>query len=391
MGRILGPVDLGGRNTQPQELSGDNNLLGAYNGLVARGALQDDGAQRAVLEQLMRISDQLGASSNNGGLAGFFRRRRSAPKGLYLWGGVGGGKTLLMDLFFETAPTAFKQRVHFHEFMDKIHQSVAKIRAKSTKAEKEGDPIAQVVKPIIKEVRLLCFDEFHVNDITNAMLLGRLFEKFFAAGMVVVATSNVPPEGLYKDGLNRALFLPFIDLIKSHCEVEELGAARDYRLDKLSSQPVFHFGSAPQTQEAMNQIWRKLTGGQAGQPGVVVVLGREIKVPSQAMGAARFAFGDLCEQPLGARDYLAICNAFHTLMIDNIPQFSRDSSNAAKRFILLVDTLYDRGVKLAASFEAPLEALSGDRDTAFEFRRCESRLREMASDAYLSAPRKMEV
>ena len=384
-------MDLIAQDSQLQKSPGQQDIFAAYDGLVLSGALRDDLVQREALERLGRISNQLGASSNNGGLAGFFRRRRSAPDGLYLWGGVGGGKTLLMDLFFQTAPITFKRRVHFHEFMDKIHQSIAKVRAKSSKTHREGDPIAQVVKPIIREVRLLCFDEFHVNDITNAMLLGRLFEKFFAAGMVVVATSNLPPEGLYKDGLNRALFLPFIDLLKSRCEVMELGAAIDYRRDKLSSLPVFHFGSATKTQEAMNQIWRKLAGGQADQSGVVEVLGREIKVPSQAMGAARFAFGDLCDQPLGARDYLAICNAFHTLMIDNIPQFSRDNSNAAKRFILLVDTLYDRGVKLAASFEAPLEALSGDRDTAFEFKRCESRLREMASDAYLSAPRKMQV
>ena len=390
MGRIVGPTGVGRQNTQPLDQPGPSGLLATYEGLVTRGALFDDGAQRAALGRLEIISDCLGQSSGNGGVAGFFRRRRNAPKGLYLWGGVGGGKTLLMDLFFETAPIVCKRRVHFHEFMDKIHQSVAKVRAKPSKIRNDGDPIAQVVKPIIKKVRLLCFDEFHVNDITNAMLLGRLFEKFFAAGMVVVATSNVPPDGLYKDGLNRALFLPFLDQLKSHCEVMELAATTDYRRDKLSSQPVFQYGSPPETKEAMDQIWHKLRGGQSDKPGVVESLGREIRVPRQSMGAARFSFDDLCEQPLGARDYLAVAHAFHTLMIDNVPQFCRDNSNAAKRFILLVDTLYDRGVKLAASFEAPLEALSGDRDTAFEFRRCESRLREMASDAYLSAPRNMD-
>ena len=206
-------MDLIAQDSQLQKLPGQQDIFAAYDGLVLSGALRDDPAQREVLERLGRISSQLGVSSNNGGLAGFFRRRRSAPEGLYLWGGVGGGKTLLMDLFFQTAPIAFKRRVHFHEFMDKIHQSIAKVRAKSSKTGNESDPIAQVAKPIIREVRLLCFDEFHVNDITNAMLLGRLFEKFFAAGMVVVATSNVPPEGLYKDGLNRALFLPFVDQI----------------------------------------------------------------------------------------------------------------------------------------------------------------------------------
>ncbi len=369
----------------------DHALLTAYERLVSGGGLSADPGQRAALERLARISERLVQPSSNGGIAGFFRRRRNAPKGLYLWGGVGGGKTLLMDLFFETAPIAYKRRVHFHEFMDEIHQSVAKVRAKSTKTGKEGDPIAQVVKPVIRETRLLCFDEFHVNDITNAMLLGRLFEKFFSAGMVVVATSNVAPEGLYRHGLNRALFLPFIDLLNSHCEVMELKAGKDYRLDKLSSQPVFQFGPPEKTKSAMDEIWQKLSGGQGDETDVVEVLGRELKVPRQAMGAARFAFGDLCEQPLGARDYLALCNVFHTLVIDNIPQFFRDNSNAAKRFILLVDTLYDRGVKLAASFEVALEDLSGDRDTAFEFRRCESRLREMASDAYLSAPRKLAV
>lgn len=347
------------------------------------GALSFDPAQAEAAGELDRIATALMSTETNGGLAGFFRRRHTAPKGLYLWGDVGRGKTLLMDLFFEQVQIAEKRRVHFHEFMDEMHTAIAEFR-KTSRGRPNADPVAAVIKPVLRDVRLLCFDEFHVSDITNAMLLGRLFEKLFSAGLVMVATSNVAPDRLYENGLNRQLFLPFIDLLKSHCAVREIGAARDYRLEKLSSQPVFQFGAPEHVRLAMDRLWQNLTGGQETQEGGVKSLGRVVRVPEVAMGAARFSFADLCEAPLGARDYLAISHQFHTLMIDNVPQFDRSGSNAAKRFILLIDTLYDRGIKLAASFAVPLNDLSKDKDTAFEMQRCVSRLKEMQSDGYLA-------
>lgn len=360
----------------------------SYQDLVADGALDADPAQQDAAALLDEIVAGLAVlESSGGGLAGFFKKRHKAPKGAYLWGEVGRGKTLLMDLFFDTAPTGNKRRVHFHEFMDEVHERIAAFRKETRDDKGSRDPIPAAVKPIIRDTRLLCLDEFHVHDITNAMLLQRLFEKLFAAGIVVVATSNVPPDELYKDGLNRQLFLPFISLLKAHVHVRELVADKDYRRDKLSGGEIFHIGKGSEATEAMDAIWQRLTGGQSGSPGEIRSLGRTIKVPRQAMGVARFGFADLCEKPLGARDYLRVAHAFHTLVIDDIPQFDRTRTDASKRFIQLIDTFYDRGVKLAASFAVPIEKLGKDDKTAFEFRRCVSRLIEMQSDAYISAAR----
>jgi len=356
----------------------------AYERLVADGELTRDPAQRAAVGELDALAAALvDLETTNGGLAGFFKKRRRVPDGLYLWGDVGRGKTLLMDLFFEHVDIAAKRRVHFHEFMDEMHTAIAEFRRTRGADRPDADPVAAVVKPVIRDVRLLCFDEFHVNDITNAMLLGRLFDKLFGAGLVMVATSNVRPDRLYENGLNRQLFTPFIDLLEDHCAVMELGAARDFRLEKLSSRPIFQFGPPETVKPEMDRLWQSLAGSHAG-PAEVGVLGRRIAVPEAAMGAARFDFADLCDRPLGSRDYLAITHQYHTLMIDNVPRFERTGSNAAKRFILLIDTLYDRGARLAASFAAPLRELSRDPDTAFEFQRCVSRLEEMRSDAYLA-------
>lgn len=362
-------------------------ITAAYEGLARTGALMPDPAQQeaaALLDSVAAGLEKL--EQTGGGLAGFFRRRHAAPKGAYIWGEVGRGKTMLMDLFFDNVAITAKRRVHFHEFMDEMHEGIAAFRAANRGGRGERDPIPAAVRPVLKSTRLLCFDEFHVNDITNAMLLQRLFEKLFSAGVVVVATSNTAPADLYKDGLNRQLFLPFIDLLQAHVRVVELAAAKDYRHGRLGGQPVYHFG--PGGAAAMDKVWARLTGGTAGAAGAVASLGRQIAVPRQAMGVARFGFADLCEKPLGARDYLRIAKAFDTLIIDDVPQFDRTRSNAAKRFILLVDTLYDRGVKLAASFAVPLDRLGADDRTAFEFKRCVSRLSEMQSEAYLAAPQR---
>ncbi len=366
--------------------AGTPGVLEAYEGLVRAGSLQADPAQAELAGKLQGLADRLEADARKGaGIGSFFGARKQTPQGFYVWGDVGRGKTLLMDLFFAGVKISQKRRVHFHEFMNELHGEIARIRLQRKGRKNGADPIAEAVRPIVKSTRLLCFDEFHVTDITNAMLLGRLFERLCDGGLVVVATSNVPPERLYENGLNRQLFEPFVDLLKTRCQVLHLGGDSDYRLAKLSRQPVFCFGAPGEVREDMDRLWDSLTGGQGqggdGEP--VRVLGREIVVPAQGMGCARFGFADLCERPLGSRDYLAITQLFHTLVLDDVPRFSRDNSNAAKRFILLVDTLYDRGVKLVASFAVPLAELSGDPDTAFEFRRTVSRLNEMSSIDYL--------
>ena len=352
----------------------------AYHELVDTGVLTPDPAQADAAALLGGIAGALEATSSRRGL---FARRRDIA-GAYLFGDVGRGKTMLMDLFFERVDIARKRRVHFHEFMDEVHREIGVFRVKSADDKGRRDPIPFVTKPIIAETRLLCLDEFHVNDITNAMLLGRLFEALFAGGVTLVATSNVAPDGLYKDGLNRQLVLPFIDLLKQKTEVFELKAATDYRHLKLAGQTVFAFGPPEATRPAMDAMWQVLTNSQQGQPGVVHSLGRAIPVPQQAMGVARFSFAELCESPLGARDYLRIAESFHSIVVDDIPKLRVTRSDAAKRLILLIDTLYDRRVTLAAGFAAPLDRLADDDRTAFEFQRTLSRLIEMQSEDYLA-------
>ncbi|WMT86857.1 cell division protein ZapE [Pelagibacterium sp. 26DY04] len=364
------------------------SILDAYAELVISGQVKPDAAQKQAVEKLQAVAEGLDRLEAQSGsvIAALFRRKREAPKGLYIWGDVGRGKTMLMDLFFQTVPVENKRRVHFHEFMNEVHEAIAKFRAENPGTKGARDPIPAVARPITRSVRLLCFDEFFVSDITDAMLLKRLFEILFADGVVVVATSNIPPEKLYWNGLNRQLFLPFIDLLESHAEVFNLNGATDYRREKLDAQEVYHFGTGPEIDAAMDRLFAHLTGGAEARPNAIESLGRVISVPAHAMGVARFDFADLCERPLGARDYLKIANGYHTLMVEHVPVFSCLKSDASKRFILLVDTLYDRGVKLAASFAAPLDELAQDDKTRFEFARCLSRLEEMRSADYIAQP-----
>ncbi|MGV8831193.1 MAG: cell division protein ZapE [Devosia sp.] len=366
--------------SSPEKSTGP--VSAAYAALVARGALTADPAQHEAADLL---DDVLAGLENDKpkGLFGKLLDNKTAPvRGLYLHGEVGRGKTMLMDLFFAAAPISGKRRVHFHEFMDEIHAGMAAFR-KSAKG-KDADPVEAVVKPILKSgLRLLCLDEMHVHDITNAMLLSRLFEKLFAGGVTLVATSNVTPDELYKDGLNRQLFLPFIALLKTNLTVASLPAAQDYRRMKFAGQHVYAFGTGPEVRAEMDRLWLRITGGEPGAPGVVESTGRSIAVPLTALGAARFGFADLCEKPLGSRDFVRIAHQFDSVIIDQVPQMDRTMSNAAKRFILLIDTLYDRGVKLGASFAVPLEELGQDDKTAFEFQRTVSRLIEMQSEDYL--------
>ena len=362
----------------------------ALSTLVEKGALGADPLQQRAARTLDRIAAELGSREAARGLLSGLLKKPKAIKGAYLVGEVGRGKTLLMDLFFSQVAIAEKRRVHFHEFMDEVHAAIARFRKSARAKADNADPVAAVIKPVLKGTRLLCLDEFQVSDITNAMLLGRLFEKLFAGGVVVVATSNVPPDELYANGLNRQLFTPFIALLKSQVEIVPLDGPTDYRRLKFEGQEVYHFGTGPEVRAAMDQLWLRLTGGEAGEPEELHSLGRVIQVPHAAMGAARFSLAELCEKPLGARDYLRLSHAYETLMLDGVPQFDRHKSDASKRFILLVDTLYDRGVKLAASFAAPLDELGQDDRTQFEFARTVSRLIEMQSEDYLGAPPKPE-
>lgn len=353
----------------------------AYLDLVARGALTSDPAQLEATAHFDRILAQLSEAKPKGFLS--FLEKPRPVRGIYLVGEVGRGKTMLMDLFFSALPIRQKRRVHFHEFMDEVHAGISAFRKAAQGRGGNADPVEAVTKPILKSgLQVLCLDEFHVHDITNAMLLDRLFEKLFAGGVTLIATSNVVPDQLYKDGLNRQLFLPFIARLKQETEVVELHSAQDYRRLKFAGQQVYAFGA--DTDATMDKLWLRITGGEPGRPGAVESIGRQIPVPLQSMGAARFDFADLCEKPLGTRDFVRIAHQFDSVMIEHIPQMDRTKSDAAKRFILLIDSLYDRGVKLAASFAVPLEKLGLDDKTAFEFQRTISRLTEMQSEEYLA-------
>ena len=356
-------------------------VLASYHSRAASGALISDPAQARVAARLdALVGELIRWRPRTGGLAGLLRRSTPAPKGLYIHGPVGRGKTMLMDLFFAEVRFAPKRRIHFHEFMADVHERIGKARKIGT-----GDPLPTVARELAAEARLLCFDELHVTDIADAMILGRLFKGMVDADVVVVATSNVPPGGLYKDGLNRALFLPFIALIEQHLDVEELKAARDFRLEKLAGRPLYFTPLGPAADAGMDAMWRELTGGAAGAPLDIGLKGRFLHVPRAAMGVARFAFADLCEQPLGPLDFLALAHAFHTLLIDDIPVLRPAQKNVARRFVNLVDTLYDSRVGLVASAAAEPDRLYPEGDVSFLFERTASRLIEMRSEGYLAS------
>jgi cell division protein ZapE len=296
---------------------------------------------------------------------------------------------MLMDLFFAASPVVRKRRVHFHEFMADVHERVHLLRQRMKQGEFGGeDPLALAAAAIAQESWLLCFDEFHVTDIADAMILGRLFQRLFEAGVVVVATSNVAPDDLYQDGLNRALFLPFIALIEQHMDVARLAARADFRLEKLAGAPVWYVPADAAAAAALDEAWRRLTSGHAGEARELQAKGRTIHVPRAGMGVARFGFDDLCGAPLAGSDYLRIAREFHTVVLDRVPAMDYDRRNEAKRFIILIDTLYDNAVKLLASAEAEPDALYRAQDgfEASEFRRTASRLIEMRSRAYLALP-----
>ena len=361
-----------------------------YKTLVESSAVKFDPAQAQLVVKLdnlakIMVNDKLpGRPSLFGRLLG--SKPAPPPQGLYIFGEVGRGKTFLMDLFFEAVEVAPKRRAHFHAFMADVHARVHAWRqARKRGAVSGDDPIAPLAEALAQEAALLCFDEFAVRDIADAMILGRLFGALFELGVVVVATSNVAPQDLYRDGLNRALFLPFIGLLEERMEVCDLKAATDYRLEKLARAPVYY---APPDDAAMDAAFLTLTGVAQGRAETLTRLGREILVP-QAVGAvARFDFETLCRRPLSAGDYVALASRFETVFVDRIPLMTDDDRNAAKRFINFIDAAYDARAKLVASAAAEPEALGAalSGTEAFEFARTASRLMEMRSRDYLGQP-----
>jgi len=364
-----------------------------YQALVDAGELAPDPAQEDAVDRLQALAAAL-TRRRAGPLAGLFGSRPAPPRGLYLWGGVGRGKTLLMDLFFNNTAYAAKRRAHFHEFMVDIHERIAAWRAApAAERRRHGawsrkapdDPIPLVAHDIAAAARLLCFDELQVTDIADAMLLGRLFSALFDHGVIVVATSNRPPDHLYRNGVNRQLFTPFIDMLKERLDILELAAARDYRLEKLEGAPVYYTPLGPDADAAMDAAWARMICGARERRETFAVKGRTLTVSRAARGAARFDFAELCARPLGAEDYLALTRHYGAFFIDRIPQMGPESRNEAKRFVTLVDTLYDARAKLVCSAETEPEALYRTGDGAFEFERTASRLREMRGTAYLAA------
>lgn len=363
-----------------------------YRHLIDGGAIAEDAAQLGVVAALDRVNDDIHArrvSSKSSALGWLFARKRDARepvKGLYVHGGVGRGKTMLMDLFFDVVPARRKRRVHFNAFMADVHDRIQRHRqARRDGTVREDDPIPPVARALADEAWVLCFDEFSVTDIADAMVLSRLFSALFANGVVLVATSNVAPDDLYRDGLNRQLFLPFVDLLKRHARVLALDSPTDYRLEKLNRMPVYMTPLSAETEARMDEAWRTVTAGKPAVAGEIVVKGRTLPVPAAANGAARFSFADLCERPLGARDYLAIAARYPTLVVDGVPVLAENRRNEAKRLILLIDTLYDGRNRLIVSAQAEPDALYAGRvgTEAFEFQRTASRLTEMQGRDWL--------
>jgi cell division protein ZapE len=363
-------------------------LRALYDQKIASGALKPDAAQAQGLVALERLEDELAQPSG-----GLFRKAET-PRGVYLWGPVGRGKSMLMDLFFAASPEKKKRRIHFATFMAETHRLIDAWRKGDPAARKAkfgtakgDDPIVPTAEVIARDLRLLCFDEFQVSDIADAMILGRLFEALFARGVVVVTTSNRAPDDLYKDGLNRQLFLPFIDALKARLEVVRVGGPIDFRLDRLKGARVWFSPIRAETEAGFDALWRDLTDGAPEMGETLEVLGRHVHLPHTVGGALRASFASLCDQALGSNDYLAVAARFHTVFLEDVPILTPERRSAARRFVLLIDALYEASAKLVILADAEPNELYVEGEGTFEFERTASRLNEMRSADYLERVR----
>jgi cell division protein ZapE len=365
----------------------------ALRALVAAGRISADPAQELAAEKLQDLwrrtrgyDPKVEPPDTGGFLSRFFRRKAveeapsGAPLGLYLVGEVGRGKSMLMDLFFASAEVPRKKRLHFHQFMQQAHRRIHRWRQENGDA---ADPIPPLADAIVAEAALLCFDEFQVHDITDAMILGRLFEALFARGVVVVATSNTAPDDLFRGKPGRDAFLPFIELIKTRIEVLVLESARDYRRERIRGMPTWHVPPDGRAERALDAAFAELTGDTPAAATTLTLLGRAVAVPQAARGVARFGFDEICGRPLGPADYLAVATHFHTLVLDGIPRLGPENFDKARRFITLVDALYEHRCKLVASAEDHPDRLYERGENAAMFERTASRLVEMQSQDYL--------
>jgi cell division protein ZapE len=368
-------------------------LRDAYDQRLAAGVLTVDPGQARALEALERVESALAQARG----PSLFRKARPVA-GAYLWGPVGRGKSMLMDLFFEVAPVEAKRRVHFHVFMARVHRLVNAWRAGDAAARRaqfrqvhfrtigDDDPIAPVARLIAGEARLLCFDELQVTDIVDAMILGRLFEALFARGVTLVATSNRPPDALYRDGINRQLFLPFIAMLKERMEIVPVDGRHDYRLGRLRAAGTWFSPMDAANEAAFDTLWRDMVGAGEETGATLEVLGRTEHWPRAAGGLLRAHFNSLCVHALGSADYIATAERFHTVFIEAVPKLTPDMRNEARRLATLIDTLYEARARLVVLAAGEPAALYPAGDQAFEFQRAASRLAEMRSPAWLEPP-----
>jgi cell division protein ZapE len=363
-------------------------LRAAYDERLARGEIRPDPAQAAGLEALVRLEADLASAPPSRGL--FRKAQPVSRRGVYLWGPVGRGKSMLMDLFFETAPTASRRRTHFHLFMGEIHRLIDVWRKGDAAARKArfgqhkgDDPIPPVADAVARSATLLCFDELQVTDIADAMILGRLFEALFARGVTLVATSNRVPDDLYKDGINRQLFVPFIDMIKQRLQVVGVAGAHDYRLDRLRAAGTWFSPVDPDHERSFERLWREMLDGAEETGAELEVLGRRITLPHAAGGMLRASFASLCSVALGPNDYIAMAQAFHTVFLEDVPKLTPNRREEARRFVTLIDTLYEAHTRTIVLAEAEPFRLYPQGDGAFEFERTASRLQEMRSASWL--------